>query len=144
MTNFSKRIRGLTTMLGLALLVTSAQANPPEGKGKGKHNKSEAVDSGGAVSSLVTAGVTVAVARQYALDSGFKAGGYKPLPPGIQKNLARGKPLPPGIAKRSAPAGMISRLPHHAGHEWQVAGTDLVLVQVGTAIVADVLRDVFR
>ncbi len=96
------------------------------------------------MSSLTTAGITAAVARQYALDSGIKTGGYKPLPPGIQKNLARGKPLPPGIAKKSAPSGMISQLPRHPGYEWQMAGVDLVLVQAGTAIVADVLKDVFR
>ena len=94
--------------------------------------------------SLVTAGITAAIARQYALDSGVKSGSYKPLPPGIQKNLARGKPLPPGIAKKHAPSSMLGRLPQHPGYEWQMAGTDLVLVQIGTAIVADVLKDVFR
>jgi hypothetical protein len=145
MMKFSKRTRGLLPLLASALLATSALANPPEGKGKGKHNKGEAADSGAAsASTLITAGVTAVLARQYALDSGMKAGGYKPLPPGIQKNLARGKPLPPGIAKKSAPSGMISRLPRHPGYEWQMAGTDLVLVQIGTAIVADVLKDVFR
>lgn len=70
--------------------------------------------------------------------------GHKPLPPGIQKDLARGKPLPPGIARRAALSAMLGRLPRHAGYEWQLAGTDLVLVQIGTAIVADVLKDVFR
>jgi Ni/Co efflux regulator RcnB len=38
---------------------------------------------------------------------------------------------------------MISRLPVHAGHEWRVVGTDLVLVAVATAIVVDILLDVF-
>jgi hypothetical protein len=71
-------------------------------------------------------------------------GGYKPLPPGIQKNLARGKPLPPGIAKKAPPSALLGRLPRHPGYEWQMAGTDLILVQIGTAIIADVLKDVFR
>ncbi len=65
------------------------------------------------------------------------------LPPGIRKNLARSKPLPPGIAKRYAPAAMLSRLPAHRGHEWCVAGTDLMLVAIGTAVVVDILLDVF-
>ena len=32
------------------------------------------------------------------------------LPPGVAKNLARGKPLPPGIAKRGLPNALTSRL----------------------------------
>ena len=69
--------------------------------------------------------------------------GYKPLPPGIQKNLMRGKPLPPGIAKRGVPSGMLGRLPVHPGYEWLVVGRDLVLMATATAMVADVLHDVF-
>lgn len=141
--NRSSNVRILLAVLGLGLVVAPALANPPEGKGKGKHKQSESAEAV-SPSSLVTAGISAAVARQYAVDSGVKMGGYKPLPPGIQKNLARGKPLPPGIAKKSAPPGMMSQLPRHPGYEWQMAGTDLVLVQAGTAIVADVLKDVFR
>ena len=129
----------------LGLTATAVLADPPEGKGKGKHKKGDSAESATAsTTSLVTAGITAAIARQYALDSGVKSGSYKPLPPGIQKNLARGKPLPPGIAKKHAPSSMLGRLPQHPGYEWQMAGTDLVLVQIGTAIVADVLKDVFR
>jgi hypothetical protein len=131
-------------VLALGFASASVFADPPEGKGKGKHKKNETADAGTSTTSLITAGITASLARQYALDSGVKMGGYKPLPPGIQKNLVRGKPLPPGIAKRSAPSAMLGQLPRHAGYEWQMAGTDLVLVQVGTAIVADVLKDVFR
>lgn len=129
------------------LATTGALADPPEGKGKGrnKHGKhDDAGESSGVVGALITAGISVAVARQYALESGLAAGGYKPLPPGIRKNLARGKPLPPGIAKRTASSAMLARLPRHPGYEWQMAGTDLILVQIGTAIIADVLKDVFR
>lgn len=129
----------------LGLTATAVLADPPEGKGKGKQKKGDSAESATAsTTSLITAGITAAIARQYALDSGVKSGSYKPLPPGIQKNLARGKPLPPGIAKKHAPSSMLGRLPQHPGYEWQMAGTDLVLVQIGTAIVADVLKDVFR
>ena len=48
------------------------------------------------------------------------------------------------LGSEAAPPSMLGRLPRHSGYEWQMAGTDLVLVQIGTAIVADVLRDVFR
>ena len=39
----------------------------------------------------------------------------KSLPPGIAKNLARGKPLPPGIAKTRVPDDLIRRLPVRTG-----------------------------
>lgn len=70
--------------------------------------------------------------------------GVESLPPGIRKRLARGKPLPPGIAKQVAPDGLRSRihLPH--GYEIVEVGLDVLLVEVGTAIVRDVLRDVVR
>lgn len=90
---------------------------------------------------LVYAGISAALAREYALDYGF--GGYSALPPGIRKNLARGKPLPPGIAKKMVPGSMLGRLPRHPGYEWRIAGTDLILVSVATAVVADILYDVF-
>lgn len=141
----------LVALLSLTLGVEPALASPPPGKGnrhgnQGHGNQSESQESSDvSVSvSLSTAGITVSAARGIAVDVGYQQGSYKPLPPGIRKNLARGKPLPPGIAKQSAPAPMIARLPKHPGYEWQVCGTDLVLVAIGSAIVADVLMDVFR
>jgi len=69
--------------------------------------------------------------------------GRSPLPPGIRRNLARGKPLPPGIARQAVPGPVLRGLPHHEGYEWLVCGTDLVLVAIAGAIVADVIFDVF-
>lgn len=90
---------------------------------------------------LVYAGITAALAREYALDFGL--GGYSTLPPGIRKNLARGKPLPPGIAKKMVPGSLLGRLPRYPGYEWRIAGTDLILISVATAVIADILYDVF-
>lgn len=153
--------------LGLA---SQAFAAPPEGKGKpdnggqgqgnsGKNNgngnsggsgkgnsgkaqssKGKGGDNGGSVT-LQHAGITLSTARGYAQEYGLS--GYRSLPPGIRKNLARGKPLPPGIAKKMVPGPMLARLPVYPGYEWQVAGSDLILVAVATAIVADVLVNVF-
>ena len=67
----------------------------------------------------------------------------KALPPGIAKNLARGKPLPPGIAKQIDPA-LARQLPYYPGYEWRQYGTDAVLVEVGTTVVREVLRDILR
>ncbi|WP_347900980.1 anti-virulence regulator CigR family protein [Pseudomonas purpurea] len=64
------------------------------------------------------------------------------LPPGIQKNLARGKPLPPGIAKK-LDSRLVGRLPHYDGYEWQQVGTDLILVALATGLVYEVLNGAF-
>ncbi|MHA5498442.1 anti-virulence regulator CigR family protein [Pseudomonas aeruginosa] len=63
------------------------------------------------------------------------------LPPGIQKNLARGKPLPPGIAKK-LDSRLLGRLPHYEGYEWQQVGTDLLLVTIATGVIYEVLSGV--
>ena len=67
----------------------------------------------------------------------------KPLPPGIRKNMARGKPMPPGIAKTRLPDPFIGALPRHPGYEWQQAGADLVLVASGSLVISDILEGVF-
>ncbi|MBN3864955.1 RcnB family protein [Pseudomonas frederiksbergensis] len=64
------------------------------------------------------------------------------LPPGIQKNLARGKPLPPGIAKK-LDGRLLGQLPHYDGYEWRQAGTDLILVAIATGIIYEVLNGAF-
>lgn len=69
--------------------------------------------------------------------------GYQALPPGIAKNVVRGKPLPPGIAKKTLPASMINDLPYYPGYEWRAVGDDLVLVALSTAIVTSVINGVF-
>jgi len=151
----------LVLMLAGSLGMTPAWADPPSGKGngnahaggghgggKGQGDKTPGKGGGSKQGKradggdLIRAGITVSLARDYASD--YRAVGYGPLPPGIRKNLARGKPLPPGIAKKVVPSGMLSRLPVYPGYEWRVAGTDLILVSLATLVVADVLADVFR
>ncbi|KCB48033.1 anti-virulence regulator CigR family protein [Bordetella hinzii] len=111
-----------------------------QGKGRGKPDK-DSHDAGANGASLRYAGITVTTARSYAHEYGLS--GYSQLPPGIRKNLARGKPLPPGIAKKMVPGPMLARLPAYPGYEWRIAGSDLVLVAIATAVVADVLLNVF-
>ena len=69
-------------------------------------------------------------------------GKNKGLPPGIAKNLQRGKPLPPGIAKRNLPPGLESSLPgKHDGYETLIVGDDVVLVEIDTGKIADIITD---
>jgi hypothetical protein len=69
--------------------------------------------------------------------------GAKPLPPGIAKNLARGKPLPPGIAKRALPGDLVAQLPPVAdGYERVIVAGKILLVEIATQVVHDILVDV--
>ena len=65
------------------------------------------------------------------------------LPRGIAKNLARGKPLPPGIAKQQLPAALGRQLaPPPAGYERIVVAGKILLVEIATQEIHDVLTDV--
>lgn len=90
---------------------------------------------------ISSGGISVTDARQ--LVRQYQVSGGRQLPPGIRKQLARGKPLPPGIAKKVSQPELLAHLPRHDGYEWQICGSDLVLVAVATAVIADVLFDVF-
>jgi len=57
----------------------------------------------------------------------------EPLPPGVAKNLARGKPLPPGIQKKPIPAALASKL-SRPDYELLLVGTDVVLVKSGVVV----------
>jgi len=74
----------------------------------------------------------------YVSTPGFTA---RPLPPGIMRQLARDRPLPPGIARQAAPPGLLGILPRYPGHAWYMVGTAVVLVDLATGIVRDLLLD---
>ena len=149
------RRRHLLPLL-LSSLSPAVMANPPEGRGHGKgHNKHEDRNEGrderseganlslrGDAGGLVSVNISVGDARLWVREAGVRER-YADLPPGIRKNLARGKPLPPGIAKRLPPPALQQRLPQYPGYEWQVVGKDLVLVAVTSLVVAAVLQSVF-
>jgi Ni/Co efflux regulator RcnB len=67
----------------------------------------------------------------------------EPLPPGIAKKLRRGGTLPPGIAKRTPPPELMRQLPQRPGQEWIVAGHDILLIEVATHVIVDVLTGMF-
>ena len=65
------------------------------------------------------------------------------LPPGIAKNLQRGKPLPPGIAKQVLPSGLIAQLPPPPkGFERIEVAGKVLLVEIATQVIHDVLEDI--
>lgn len=67
----------------------------------------------------------------------------QPLPPGIAKNVARGKPLPPGIAKRALPADLLVLAPKvDKDVSFAIVG-DVVVAMRGSTVI-DVLTGVFK
>ena len=66
----------------------------------------------------------------------------KGLPPGIRKKLARGGPMPPGIARRYLPDDLSHQLPPPPqGYERTIVGNDVLLVEVDSGRIADILVD---
>lgn len=65
------------------------------------------------------------------------------LPPGIAKNLARGKRLPPGIAKRPIPSQLRAQLPTRAGVEISIFGDRIVLLEA-SGLVVDILEGILH
>ncbi|MGB7799936.1 anti-virulence regulator CigR family protein [Buttiauxella sp.] len=112
-----------------------------KGQGNGKSNEDHGNRKNYGKPDHVDSDINFSRARSLAVNYGLV--GYQALPPGIAKNLARGKPLPPGIAKKTLPASMINDLPYYPGYEWQAVGNDLVLIALSTAIVTSVINGVF-
>lgn len=144
-------VTALAVMLSLSFASAPAMANPGNGNGhgnSGNHGSKQDNDhakpnqSGNKGGDTLSMNVSYDRARALALDYGLT--GYQSLPPGIAKNLARGKPLPPGIAKKAVPASMLGQLPSYPGHEWRIVGDDLVLIALSTAIVTSVINGVFK
>lgn len=113
-----------------------------KGQGNGKSNEDHGNRKNYGKPDHVDSDINFSRARSLAVNYGLV--GYQALPPGIAKNLARGKPLPPGIAKKTLPASMINDLPYYPGYEWQAVGNDLVLIALSTAIVTSVINGVFN
>lgn len=114
-------------------------AHGPPGKGHGAPVTGR-TDMGAVLAAGATA---AAVSALLGGQAGLLSVGAAPLPPGIRKNLARGKPLPPGIARQAVPQPLLARLPVVDGHTWIRLGTELVLVGIATEIVAQVIHGVF-
>ena len=161
----------LAVVLSLSFATAPVMANPGNGNGNGHGNSGGQGNSGnhgngnsgkgnsdnhgnkqnngnhtsGKSNKSVREDVDARVSYDHARHLAFNYGltGYDSLPPGIAKNLARGKPLPPGIAKKNVPASMLGQLPSYPGYEWRVVGKDLVLIALSTAIVTTIINGVF-
>lgn len=124
--------------LTIAILLLGLTAAGAEAQGKGR-GKPEGNSKSAHIKVKPGSDAEIRIIREfYSVDS------RKPqsLPPGIAKNLARGKPLPPGIAKKVVPDDLIILLPARPGARWLIAGDVVLLVDAGD-IVVDLVRLVF-
>lgn len=67
----------------------------------------------------------------------------KQLPPGLQKQLERNGQLPPGLQERGLPGELdrkLSQLPE--GYARVVIGTDVVLKNIKTRVIVDIIKDI--
>jgi len=136
-------VRTALMLLLTAALVTAEPAFAGN-KNKGKGND----DSGSEVTSLLTKAVVVglitaaerAIIGDYLDRERTAFAGAQPLPPGIAKKVARGGALPPGIAKRTFPADLLIKLPKRPGQEWRVVGTDILIVDITSNVVVDIIK----
>ena len=91
---------------------------------------------------VATAGVALA-SNPGSVQSRGMGSGNGGLPPGIAKNLAVGKPLPPGIAKQYVTHDVLLRLPPlRDGYEYIVVAGKILLVEIATQLIHDILVDV--
>ncbi|WP_085583779.1 MULTISPECIES: anti-virulence regulator CigR family protein [unclassified Pseudomonas] len=139
--SINKTLLAIVAGLTFAATAPALLADPGNGKGNGKGHDKGAQHGNQAHGGYGQPSVDIGGVRVILNDNrGYWSPGPS-LPPGIQKNLARGKPLPPGIAKK-LDSRLSGRLPHYEGYEWQQAGTDLLLVTIATGLIYEVLHDV--
>ena len=121
------------TRLGLALLVvlslpaagqSGAVKGKSAGRGEAKATHARASDA------------EIRIVHEYYSDPSRK---LKPIPPGIWKNLGRGKKVPPGMSRTRLPGAVVDRMPRREGAEWWVAGDHVLLVDSN-----NILVDFFR
>jgi hypothetical protein len=132
-------VRTIFFLASLGLLSSACSVHSPYTR-----TASRAISTHAPVVSASLTEADIRMIRAYYADAnpGNGRGRKGGLPPGIAKNLQRGKPLPPGIAKQYFPHDLLARLPRAGdGLEYVVVAGKLLLVEVATQIVRKVLLD---
>ncbi len=133
-------------LLGAPALVDAAGKNkgkagpaPTASKGKNKGT------SGDAATDRLLGTVISAVERALIGDYVEKTRvSGKPLSPGLRKHIERTGRLPPGLEKRRLPGDLRALLPLRSGQDYRVVGNDIVLIEIATELILDVMKDVLR
>ena len=68
--------------------------------------------------------------------------GAKQMPQGTAMKLERGGMMPPGIERTRFPSDLLRQLPNRpAGQESGIVGNDVVLIEIATGLILDILTD---
>lgn len=143
-------LRIAAAALALAALAVPAAADPggksshgkPQDSGHSSHSPENGAKSGPDMGAVIISAVERSLIRDYFQQHpGVHSGDS--LPPGIRKKIARGKPMPPGIAKKM-PGDLHGRLSPRPGYDYRMVGNDVLLVEVATGVIVDLLKDVLR
>ena len=131
------KVRSLVVVMLAAGLSSGLVGAQGRSGGRGQGGQSET--TGASVTAVFRAG-DQATFRDYFRTHRIAA---EPLPPGIAKNVARGKALPPGIAKRVVPADLLALGPK-VGKDVSFAIVGEIVVAIRSGVVIDVLAGVFK
>lgn len=136
------------TMLVAAVLIMGALPGMAFGQGQSAgrgQGQGQGQGQGGQAGTKVSVAVIFRDSDQATFRDYFRTHQItaQPLPPGIAKNVARGKPLPPGIAKRALPGGLLAIGPK-VDRDVSLAIVGDVVVATRSGVVIDVLAGVFK
>jgi hypothetical protein len=129
-------------LAALAAAAITAHAQPGKGNSRGQQQQQQQSDTNVSVNIVFGDRDRAIISDYYRAAPG---GGPKSMPPGHAKQLARNGTLPPGIAKKQLPGDLIGRLPPvPRGYDRVIIGSDVVLVQLSTNTIMDVIQGIVR
>jgi hypothetical protein len=143
-------------LLGAPALVDAAGKNkgkagpvPTVSKGKNKGQSGDVATDrllGTVISAVERALIGDYIRKAKASGQGLPPGlaQRQHLPPGLQKHIERTGRLPPGLEKRRLPGDLRALLPYHKGRDYRVVGNDIVLIEIATELILDVMKGVLR
>lgn len=139
----------LATFMAFAVSACGIYGGAGEPATRAAASRPPVAPNSGTTVSVVLSASQVALVREY-FDTDRRSRGAHGngrgrnggLPPGIARNLQRGKTLPPGIARQTLPRELVVKLPATpTGIEYLVVAGKLLLVETATEIVRTVLLE---
>jgi hypothetical protein len=147
----------LVPAMSFALLIApvlpamASNDNQGRGHGRGQHvEQQQDQPKPGKVYPLERrAGVAFKAAERQIIAEWFEnnkdSSNYSKLPPGLAKQIQKNGTLPPGLAKHGLPPGLEKRLGKAPkGYERIIVGRDVVITDILTGAIIDVLQGVIR
>ncbi len=147
----------LAVLLAIPLLLAAPALADAAGKNKGKggpapthtQSKSGNVSTGDLLATIISATERALIGDYVHKAKKSKKGlppglANRPLPPGLQKHIQRTGRLPPGLQKRALPSDLRGLLPRRTGQDYRVVGNDIVLIEIATGLILDIIQGALR